>query len=137
MPSALIPTLSAEMAYLALSVLLLLVVVSVQSFSLKSQLGNSYTVGARDEGLHASGFAGRAERELRNFLETFAGFAVLALALEVTGKGDWWSALGAALYFWGRVAHLPLYLAGIPWLRTFSWNIATLGIAVMLWRLVF
>ncbi|MBX3532438.1 MAG: MAPEG family protein [Rhizobiaceae bacterium] len=128
---------SVEMAYLALSVLLLLVIVSVQSFSLKAEAGNAYTVGARDQELPRGVFAGRAERALRNFLETFAGFAVVAVALEVTDKADWWSALGAALYFWGRVAHLPLYLAGIAWLRTFAWNVATLGIAIMLWRFAF
>jgi uncharacterized MAPEG superfamily protein len=137
MPSAILPSLSVEMAYLALSVLLLLVIVSVQSFSLKAEVGNTYTVGARDTGVAVGVLAGRAERALRNFLETFAGFAALAVALEITGRADWWSGLGAAFYFWGRAAHLPLYLAGVAWLRTFAWNIATLGIAIMLWQFAF
>ena len=47
--SALIPSLSVEMAYLALSVLLLLVHLSVQSFTYKAQVGNRFTVGPRDE----------------------------------------------------------------------------------------
>jgi uncharacterized MAPEG superfamily protein len=137
MQSAIVPSLSAELAYLGLSVVLLLVIISVQSFALKAQVGNEYTVGSRDAGLPSAGLAARAERALRNFLETFVAFAAVALALELSGKGDWWSWLGAALYFWGRVAHFPLYLAGVPWLRTFAWNIATLGIAVMLWRFLF
>jgi len=31
-----------------------------------------------------------------------------------------------------RVVYLPLYLAGVRWVRTFSWNLATLGLALMI-----
>jgi uncharacterized MAPEG superfamily protein len=34
------------------------------------------------------------------------------------------------MYLAGRVLFLPLYAAGTPWLRTFSWNLATLGLAL-------
>lgn len=135
MTSAILPQLPVEIAYLALSTLLLLIHISVQAMLLRSSTSNRWSAGARDEPPVLSPLGGRAERALRNFLETFAAFAVLALALQQTGRDDWWSALGAALYFWGRVAYLPLYLAGVPWLRSAAWCVATLGIAVMLWRL--
>jgi uncharacterized MAPEG superfamily protein len=137
MASAILPGLSVEMAYLALSVLLLLVHVGAQSMLLKAQSSNAYTAGARDEALPATGRAGRAERALRNFLETFPAFAALALALEVLGRADAWTAFGAALYFWSRLAYLPLYLAGTPWIRSLVWCAASSGIAIMLWRFVF
>ena len=133
---AIIPGLSPEMGYLALSAILLLVHLSVQSFTFKAQVGNRYTVGARDEGLMASGLAGRAERAFRNFLETFSAFAALAIAIEVTGKNDAWSAFGAALYFWTRVAFLPAYLAGLVWVRTLIWNVSAVGIVILIWRLL-
>ena len=41
------------------------------------------------------------------------------------------SSWGAALYLIGRVLFLPLYAFGIPWLRTFSWNLATLGLVMV------
>lgn len=129
--------LATEIAYLALAVLLLLVHISVQAFALKQQVGNSYTAGPRDTPPSLSPLAGRAERALRNFLETFAAFAALAIALEITGRADDWSGVGAALYFWGRVVYLPLYLSGIPWLRSAAWCVASLGIAIMLWRLAY
>ena len=135
--SAILPSLSVEMAYLALSVLLLLVHLSVQSFTYKAQVGNRYTVGPRDDDLPPAGTAGRAARAYRNFLETFPAFAALALAIEVTGAHDSYAGFGAALYFWGRVAYLPAYLAGLVWIRTLIWNASAVGLVIMLWRLVF
>ncbi len=133
---AIVPGLSAEMGYLALSAILLLVHLSVQSFTFKAQVGNRYTVGARDDNLKAAGIAGRAERAFRNFLETFCAFAALALAIEITGKNDARSAFGAALYFWMRVAFLPAYLAGLVWVRTLIWNASAIGIVILIWRLL-
>lgn len=34
------------------------------------------------------------------------------------------------MYLAGRCLFLPLYAAGAPWIRTFSWNFATLGLAM-------
>jgi uncharacterized MAPEG superfamily protein len=41
------------------------------------------------------------------------------------------SQLGCGLYLGGRVLFLPLYAAGIPWLRSFAWNVATLGLVLV------
>ncbi|HHZ10829.1 MAG TPA: hypothetical protein GX405_18835 [Rhizobiales bacterium] len=128
--------LSPEMFYLVLSIVLLLVHLSVQSFTFKAQVGNRYTVGARDEGLQPVHVAGRAARAYANFRETFPAFAALALAIEVLGAADWWTGLGAMLYFWSRVAYLPAYLAGVVWIRSFIWNFSAIGLVIMLWRLV-
>lgn len=128
--------LSPEMFYLVLSIVLLLVHLSVQSFTFKAQVGNRYAVGARDEGLQPTHIAGRAARAYANFRETFPAFAALALAIEVLGAGDWWTGLGATLYFWSRVAYLPAYLAGVVWIRSFIWNFSAIGLVIMLWRLV-
>ena len=35
-------------------------------------------------------------------------------------------------YLAGRVVFLPLYAAGTPWLRTLSWNAATLGLVMVM-----
>ena len=39
---------------------------------------------------------------------------------------------GVQLYFGGRVIYLALYSAGVFLLRSLVWNIATLGIALIL-----
>lgn len=107
------------------------------SFTFKAQVGNAYTVGPRDEDLPRRGVAGRLDRAQRNFLETFAIFAAAVLMLQVTGQdGGRLSQAGAVLYLAGRAAFLPLYALGTPWLRTLSWNVATLGLVMVMAALV-
>jgi len=119
-----------EIAMLFWAAVLGLVQVGAQSFALKAQEGNAYTVGARDEHRPATGLAGRMERALRNYLETFPIFAAVVLAVYATERTDMWSEIGAQVYFWGRLAYLPAYAAGLPWLRTVIWQIATIGIVL-------
>jgi uncharacterized MAPEG superfamily protein len=114
-----------------------LVHLTAASFTFKAQVGNAYSVGPRDADLRPTGMAGRLDRAQRNFLETFAIFAaavLLLVALERTGArlGE----IGAGLYLGGRILFLPLYAVGVPWLRTFSWNIATLGLAMTMAAIV-
>jgi uncharacterized MAPEG superfamily protein len=113
------------------SVLLGLVHLSAASFSFKAQVGNAYTVGARDEGLQPRGISARLYRANANFLETFPYFAACVLIVHLTqahGALSWW---GCMIYLTGRTAFLPLYAAGLPWIRTLSWNAATLGLVLV------
>jgi uncharacterized MAPEG superfamily protein len=87
-------------------------------------------VGARDEHRPAKGLAGRMERALRNYLETFPIFAAVILAVYATERTDMWSEIGAQVYFWARLAYLPAYAVGLPWVRTVIWQIATIGIVL-------
>jgi uncharacterized MAPEG superfamily protein len=110
-----------------------LVHLSAASFAFKAQVGNAYTVGARDQDLRPSGLAGRLDRAQRNYLETFAIFAAAVLMLEMLERqGGWLSVWGALIYLGGRIVYLPLYALGLPWLRTFSWNAATAGLAMVM-----
>jgi len=104
---------------------------ALASFSFKAQVGNAYSVGPRDQDVRPVGLAGRLERAQRNFLETFAIFAAAVLLLMLLDRtGGRLSQVGAAMYLTGRCLFLPLYAAGVPWIRTFSWNFATLGLAM-------
>lgn len=116
-----------------------LVHLSAASFAFKAQVGNAYTVGARDDDIRPAGVAGRLGRAQRNFLETFAIFAAAVLMLEISGRTGWWpSETGALAYLGGRILFLPLYAAGVRWWRTLSWNLATAGLvlvmAAVVWR---
>jgi len=108
--------------------LLGLVHLSLASFLYKAQEGNAYTAGPRDDERPRTGAAGRLDRAQRNFLETFPLFAACVLVVHVSGTAGSLSFWGGVLYLAGRIAYLPLYAFGVPWLRTFSWNIATLGL---------
>jgi len=98
------------------------------SFAYKGQEGNAYTVGARDEHRPPTGLAGRFTRAQQNFNETFAIFAALVLMVHVLDENGWWSAWGAQVYFWARVGYLPAYAVGLPWVRTFIWQISMVGL---------
>ncbi len=123
--------LSYEIVILLSATLLGLIHLSVASFTFKAQVGNKYSVGPRDEDIKPTGIAGRMNRAHSNFLETYAYFAVLVILGFVLQKSGTYSTVGATLYLSGRILFLPLYAIGIPWLRTFSWNMATLGLVLV------
>jgi uncharacterized MAPEG superfamily protein len=128
-------TMSIDLWMLFGAVVLGLVHLGAASMTFKAQVGNAYTVGARDEGLQPARIAGRLERAQRNFGETFPLFAAVVLALHVLGKANGWSALGAELYLGGRIAYLPAYASGLPWVRTICWQFATIGLVIALVQL--
>ena len=78
----------------------------------------------------------RACYALANFNETFPFFAAVVLAAHLVGVHDWRTHWGAALYFFARLAYLPLYALGVPLVRSLTWNIAVTGIALLLWAMV-
>ena len=78
------------------------------------------------------GVAGRLDRALKNYLETFPLFAAVVLAAHVADRHSALTRWGAQLYFWGRVAYLPLYAAGIPLVRSLVWDVAAVGILLLL-----
>lgn len=95
--------------------------------------GLKWNVGARDaEGAPVGAVTDRVNRALRNFLETFPFFAAAVVAAAVAGRLDATTALGAQLYFWARVAYLPLYAAGVPYVRTVVWGVSIVGLVMVL-----
>jgi len=120
-----------ELWILLSAAMLGLIHMTAASFAFKAQVGNSYTVGARDENLQPTGVAGRLYRAQQNFLETFSIFAMCVVIVHLSNTYGSLSYWGSILYLVGRVLFLPLYAAGVPWLRTFSWNLATLGLVLV------
>jgi uncharacterized MAPEG superfamily protein len=124
---------STELTMLALSVALGLVQIILSAQSKNFQLGYLWAAGPRDEPRPPlTGIAGRLERALANFLETFPLFVAAVLIAHVAGRHDWMTVWGAQLYFWARLAYLPLYAFGIRFIRSLAWNVATLGIVLIL-----
>jgi uncharacterized MAPEG superfamily protein len=80
--------------------------------------------------------AGRLQRALHNFLETFPLFAVAVLIADATNRHGWMAVWGSQIYFYARVLYLPIYAAGIPVVRTLVWIVASTGIALVLLDLI-
>jgi uncharacterized MAPEG superfamily protein len=121
-----------EMQMLAWSIVLGLVTLGVAATLGTLHRGIAWNAGARDEVKPPlPGVAGRMDRALRNFLETFPFFAVAVLMIVALGRTNAHTALGAQLYFWGRVAYVPLYAAGLPWVRTAAWAASLAGLLMV------
>jgi uncharacterized MAPEG superfamily protein len=127
---------SIELKMLLFTVALFFVQLIAQVVAELIQHGIGYAVSARDEWKNPTGIAGRIERAYYNLLETLGPFAALVLVVLYTGNANANTALGAQIYFWGRVLYLPAYMAGLPWLRTIIWTISTCGLALILWEML-
>jgi uncharacterized MAPEG superfamily protein len=126
-----------ELGLLALAVVLGLVHIALSSQAANLQRGFRWGASARDEPRPPlTGIPGRLERAQRNFLETFPLFAAAVLIAHLAGRSSWMTVWGAHLYLWGRVVYVFVYAAGVPYLRSLVWNVATLGIALLLLALV-
>src|SRR5258708_1061638 len=77
---------SLELKMLALSVVLGLVEIVLSAHSASLQVGYRWTATAREARPTLTGVAGRLDRALRNFLETFPLFAAAVLLVQVTGR---------------------------------------------------
>jgi uncharacterized MAPEG superfamily protein len=122
-----------ELAMLAFSVVLGFVYIVLSASYATQERGLEWNAGARDAPMPAlTGVAGRLDRALRNFFETFPLFAAAILIAHVANRHSTMTVLGAHLYFWGRLAYLPLYAMGIAYIRTLAWAVATLGIVLIL-----
>jgi len=69
-------------------------------------------------------------------LESLILFAILVLVAHVAGIRNAMTLLGAQLFFWGRVGHAVLYIAGIPWARTAAWLVSVIGLLLIFLQLV-
>jgi len=95
--------------------------------------GLKWNTSARDvDGAPLTGVTARMDRAFKNFLETFPFFAAAVLAVVATGRTSADTALGVQLYFWARVAYVPLYAAGIPYVRTLVWAVSFWGLIKVL-----
>ncbi len=126
-----------ESLLLGWSVPLLLAHLFLQGWTMTRERGTAWGAGARDGDAAPLGtLAGRAARAARNFGETYPAFVALALALVVADHAGGTGALGAATWFGARLVYLPLYLAGVPWLRSIVWLASLVGLLLMLARLL-
>jgi uncharacterized MAPEG superfamily protein len=122
-----------ELKMLGCSVFLGLVYIFVAAGLATQQRGLKWNASNRDgEPMPLAGLAARAARANHNFLETFAFFAAAVLAVVQAKHNTPHTALGSQLYFWARAAYLPIYLIGIPYLRTLVWALSLWGLLQVL-----
>jgi uncharacterized MAPEG superfamily protein len=125
-----------ELKLLVWSAGLALVQMLIALLAAIAQIGLLPLVGNRENLPALEGWAGRAQRAHRNMLESLVVFAALVLVAQVAGRIGAATALGAQLFFWGRVAYVPAYVIGIPGLRTGLWGVSFFGLLQILLQLL-
>ena len=122
-----------ELWLLVAAVLLGFAQIILQAQSMNMQRGYRWNAGPRDEILPPlTGIAGRLNRALRNFLESFPLFAAAVLVAAVAHIHNGLTLWGAWLYVLGRIVYVPLYAFGVRYVRSLAWNVAVLGIFLIL-----
>ena len=92
--------------------------------------GRDIGLGNRDNLKEATPMGGRAERAAKNSIEASVFFVPLALIANAAGM-DAEVMLGAQIAFWARIAYVPIYIAGIKYLRSLVWIVGVVGYGMM------
>jgi len=127
---------SPDLKYLLFSLILTFVQMLVAVTFANFAFGLPALAGNREGLGDLPGIGGRAKRAHLNMLENIVLFAALVLIAAVAGKANATTAMGAMIFFWGRVAYAVIYVAGIPWLRTVSWVVSVVGMIMIALQLI-
>lgn len=110
-----------ELAMLAWSAALCVLLAVPYTVGLILERGLPALAGNREGFAPATGWIGRSQRAHRNMLENLAPFAALVLVVVVANRTTPGTAFAAELFFWARLVHAAVYIAGIAWLRTLAY----------------
>ncbi|WP_250453313.1 MAPEG family protein [Caballeronia sp. ATUFL_M2_KS44] len=122
-----------ELTMLAWTLVLALVQVFLPALVRNRETGIQYNAGPRDGPAPPPGkLAGRLMRAQANLFETLPVFAIAVLIVHATGRENALTHYGALTYFVARLIYVPLYAAGVPFVRSLVWLISIVGIVQML-----
>lgn len=113
---------------------LVLAFVQIMAFDVARtrQYGSKWNVGPRDAAMPPlSPVAERLRRAQDNLFETLPLFLGAVLIAHVADRTSGTTALGAQIYFWARVAYLPLYALGVPVVRSLAWIVSIAGLGMV------
>ena len=127
-----------ELKILALGAVLLFVHIFAATRFKTAQYGRDWNVGARDEDLPPPNkMTGRMMRAQANFQETLPIAIIALLGVVVAGKNDPSTALGGWIWLGARALYLPIYAAGIRWVRTLIYAVSIFGLVMVIKPLLF
>lgn len=123
---------SVELTMLAYATGLLLLLVLIQAGAGVQAQGAVPLAGSRDNLPEPKPFQARTKRVVDNHREGLTIFAPLVLIAAAAHISSPMTVLAAQLFFYGRLAHAVLYLAGVPLVRPLAWAVGIVGTVMML-----
>ena len=123
--------LTVELRLLVYSVVVLIVCVAIQAAAGVFAQGLGPMAGHRDNLPQPKTFQARTRRLVDNHREGLFMFAPLVLVAALAQISNEWTVLASRMFFYSRVAHAIVYLAGWPWIRPLFWGIGVAGTLVM------
>lgn len=126
-----------EFTLLGATLILALVQILLTAHVRTRQYGLKWNAGPRDQPMPPlNPLPARLQRAQDNLFETLPLFIGALLGAALAGRLGFRTSLGAHLYFFGRLFYVPLYAAGIPYVRSLAWAVATGGLILILLALM-
>ncbi len=126
-----------ELTVLAWTLVLALVQILLASTLRTNETGLPYNMSARDADAPPPGrLTARAQRAQRNLFETLPLFAAAVLIAHVANIHTSLTVLACWLYLGARIVYLPLYVLGVPVLRSLVWAVSLGGLVLMFWSIL-
>jgi uncharacterized MAPEG superfamily protein len=120
-----------ELQLLGVAVIIGMVQIGWSAGLANNQRGIEWGIGPRDEPRPLTGVAGRLNRAVTNFGETFPLFAAAVIAATLAGKLGPLTYWASVAYVVARAIFVFLYATGAaPW-RTLVWAVGFVSIAVV------
>jgi len=123
--------LSTPLTMLLYSSILMFLLILIPAGAAIRRNGAMAQAGARDALPEPSIFMKRANRLNANMRENMIIFAVLVLIAELVKIESDRVALGAQIFFYCRLAHAGVYLAGLPVIRPLLWFASVVGMGMI------
>jgi uncharacterized MAPEG superfamily protein len=116
-----------EMTMLLYSVILFFVLIVVQASIAIKENGAQVQAGPRDDLPEPSIFSKRVSRLCNNMMENLVIFGLLVLIANAAHVSTSLTILGAQIFFFARLAHAVIYIAGWPVIRPLAYFTGVAG----------
>lgn len=120
-----------ELTMLLYSTLLAFILVLIPACKAILDNGPMTQAGPRDDLPEPDVFRKRANRLIANMYENLTLFAIVVLIAFAAGVSNETTVLGAKIFFYARIAHAVIYLAGWPMIRPLFWAAGVVGMGMI------
>lgn len=122
-----------ELTLLAWTLVLALVQIMLTANLRTAETGIQYNASARDgEAPPPRPVTARLQRAQANLFETLPLFIGAVLIGHVSGSEGDLTLWGCWMYLIARIVYIPLYAAGIPYVRSLVWLVSLAGLVMVL-----